>query len=192
MNNKQRAFVEFYLQNWNARKAAESAGYAHPQSQGPRLLLNVEVQAEIKRRLEEMKAGADEVLIELTDQMRADLGQFFKVVERWTFNPQPTHEIIEEEEVPDKYGGVKTRYKIRTIAVDVDRLTDPEYSHLLKKFTDNANGLTVEIHDKQGAAKLLGMAHRLFVERQEIEAKLSIPELDKMLDKVYGSNDNQD
>jgi hypothetical protein len=49
LNEKQVAFVGFYLNEarWNATKAAEMAGYAHPEKQGSRLLKNVEVQAEI-------------------------------------------------------------------------------------------------------------------------------------------------
>jgi phage terminase small subunit len=47
---KRRAFVDHYLKTNNATEAARLAGYASPNSQGPRLLLNVGVMAAIKER----------------------------------------------------------------------------------------------------------------------------------------------
>ncbi len=76
LNNKRRIFIEEYLRTWNASEAARRAGYAHPGSQGHRLLKNVEIEAEIQRRLNELKMGADEVLIRLSGMARADISEF--------------------------------------------------------------------------------------------------------------------
>jgi phage terminase small subunit len=76
LNRKRRVFVEEYLRTWNASEAARRAGYAHPGSQGHRLLKTVEVEAEIQRRLNELKMGADEVLIRLSEMARADISEF--------------------------------------------------------------------------------------------------------------------
>jgi phage terminase small subunit len=77
LSNKRRAFVEAYLVTWNASEAARRAGYiGRANTVGPRLLANVGIQEEIQRRLAELKMGADEVLIRLADQARADIGQF--------------------------------------------------------------------------------------------------------------------
>ena len=46
---KQARFVEEYLIDLNATQAAIRAGYAHPTTQGPRLLENVGVAAEIAK-----------------------------------------------------------------------------------------------------------------------------------------------
>lgn len=76
LTKKRRVFVEEYLRTWNASEAARRAGYAHPGSQGHRLLKNVEIEAEIQRRLDELKMGADEVLIRLSKMARADISEF--------------------------------------------------------------------------------------------------------------------
>lgn len=46
---RQARFVEEYLRDLNATQAATRAGYTHPTTQGPRLLENVGVAAEIAR-----------------------------------------------------------------------------------------------------------------------------------------------
>ena len=76
MNAKRRVFVEEYLECWNATKAAEKAGYAHPGSQGSRLLQNVEIQDAIKSRIDELAMTADEVLLRLGEQARGDISEF--------------------------------------------------------------------------------------------------------------------
>jgi hypothetical protein len=76
LTKKRLAFAEFYLKEWNATKAADLAHFAHPGSQGHRLLKNVEIQEYIQRRLTELTMGADEVLIRLAEQARASSGQF--------------------------------------------------------------------------------------------------------------------
>ena len=76
MNNKQRVFVEEYLKCWNATEAARRAGYKKPNSQGPRLLVNVGIQKIIQARIEEKCMDADEVLIRLADQARGVPGEY--------------------------------------------------------------------------------------------------------------------
>jgi phage terminase small subunit len=66
---KQRLFVEQYLLDMNATGAAERARYAHPNTQGPRLLQKPKVWAAIaeavKARSERTKIDADWVLQKL-------------------------------------------------------------------------------------------------------------------------------
>jgi phage terminase small subunit len=78
LSYKRRAFVEAYLQTWNATEAARVAKYAHPGRQGHRLLKNVEIQKTIKARLAEMAMDADEVLVRLSQQATADISDFLK------------------------------------------------------------------------------------------------------------------
>jgi|SRR6185437_371664 len=47
---RQQRFVDEYLIDLNATQAATRAGYAKPNQQGPRLLVNVGVRAEINKR----------------------------------------------------------------------------------------------------------------------------------------------
>lgn len=76
LTTKRKVFIEEYLKCWNATEAARRVGYKHPNTQGPRLLLDVSVQEEVKRRLTEIAMDADEVLTRLSQQARTDLGPF--------------------------------------------------------------------------------------------------------------------
>jgi len=76
MNLKQRAFVENYLNCWNATEAARQAGYAHAHVQSSRLLADVSIQKEIQQRLSEKTLSADEVLSRLAEQARGEHGKY--------------------------------------------------------------------------------------------------------------------
>src|SRR3990172_7601363 len=78
---KQWAFIEEYLQCFNATEAAKRAGYSErtARQQGSRLLSNVDISEEIKQRLDERAVRADEILQRLSDMARADLGDFMDI-----------------------------------------------------------------------------------------------------------------
>lgn len=160
LTNKQRVFIEEYLQCWNATEAARRAGYSKrtAYSQGQRLLKNVEVSAAIETRLSEKHMSADEALTILAEQGRAKLSDYFKLVEEWTFYPLPTYDIIDAREIDildeegKPTGEKKTNYWVRHVAIDTDKLVDPYYSSLLESFSDSPkNGLSIKLHSKQGA-----------------------------------------
>lgn len=136
-----------------------------------RLLGKVSVQNEIKRRTEEKTATADEILIGLTEQGRASLRDFFKISETWLYNPLPSHEIIDEreEEVTDEEGqviGKRTKYLVRRVCIDTDKLVDPNYAHLLREFGDSPkNGISIKLHDKQTAWRDIAKLKGLIVDR---------------------------
>lgn len=118
--------------------------------------------------------GPEEVLTRLADQATADVGQFFKVVEEWTFYPLPMHDILDAEEVVDDSDPDKPRtrisYLIRRVAIDTDKLVDPRYSHLLHKVSDSVKGgIEIELYNKQSALTLLGKHYGLFVDRLKQE-----------------------
>lgn len=80
MTEKQKRFIDFYIQNGgNATAAAKSAGYSTKTaySIGDRLLKNVEVSQAIEKRLEEMsnsrQADATEILEFLAATMRGEI-----------------------------------------------------------------------------------------------------------------------
>jgi phage terminase small subunit len=79
LSAKQKVFVEAYLRLWNATKAAKEARYAHPGQQGHRLLKNVEIQEAIQARIEELKLSADEVLLRLGEQARAEYSVYVEI-----------------------------------------------------------------------------------------------------------------
>lgn len=76
LSDKQQVFVAEYLKCWNATEAARRANYAHPNKQGPRLLVNVGISEEIEARKAEMIMSADEAMIRLTEQARGAHGEY--------------------------------------------------------------------------------------------------------------------
>lgn len=58
MTGKQRKFVEAYMASGNATEAARQAGYAHPNTAGPRLLVNDGIAAELEERQQKDPAVA--------------------------------------------------------------------------------------------------------------------------------------
>lgn len=176
LSNKQRVFVEEYLTDFNATQAALRAGYSERSaySIGQENLSKPEIAAEIKARLTEKTMSADEVLIRITEQAKSDLGAFFKTVERWTFHPLPTYDVLDTKEVPildpagNPTGEVKISYLVRHVAIDTDKLVDPAYSHLLHKFNDSPkSGIGIELYNKQNALQILAKHYNLTGDRQE-------------------------
>jgi len=74
--------VEEYLVDFNATRAAERAGYGGNSNvlaaQGSRLLKNVKISESISQHLQEKAMTADEVLMRLADQARANVTDFIQ------------------------------------------------------------------------------------------------------------------
>ena len=139
-----------------------------------RMLAKDSIKKEVQRRVSEISMGADEVLLKLTEQGRADISVFFKIIEEWTFYPLPTYEIIDAKEIDildddgKKTGDKKINYWVRHISIDLDKVIDPRYSHLLAEFSDSPkNGLGIKIHNKQSALQILAKVHGLLIDRSE-------------------------
>lgn len=143
LTDKQRAFVEHYLVSWNASDAARQAGYAQAHSQGPRLLENVGVQAEIQSRFAALKMTADEVVTRLTEHARADIREVF---------------TIEQDEDGTEHADL-----------DLVRLMRSSASRLVKSVTYTKYGPKVELHDAQAALVDIGKIHGLFKDVVEIK-----------------------
>jgi phage terminase small subunit len=179
---KQRVFVEAYLRTWCAAEAARTAGYAHPDRQGSRLLKNVEVQAAIEARLKDMAMGADEILARMTDQAQANIGDFWKVKQ------VPLR--MKDGIVFDKDGN--------PVMVDVWDLDMDEVKargHLIKTISMTKFGPRIELHDGQAALVQLGKHRKLFVDRHEITGENGGPievdaGIDRALRKIYGDHSN--
>ncbi len=167
LSSKQQAFIEGYLRCFNATEAARLAGYSDhtARQQGSRLLSKVDIQQAIKTRIAEKAMGADEVLLKLGDQARGNLGAFFKRAERWTDDPLPTDEILEEQTVTRTIQGKEMeskRYRVSKIILDTAKVIDPAYSELLQEFTDSPrDGLGIKLNNKLAALQTLAKIHRL-------------------------------
>ena len=87
LNDRQRLFVEAYLTEANATKAAVRAGYSKKTAyaQGARLLKKAEIQAALEKRVENAVITADEVLqgirgIALEGEREADRLRAFELL----------------------------------------------------------------------------------------------------------------
>jgi phage terminase small subunit len=180
LSNKQRVFISEYLRDFNATQAAIRAGYSSKTaySIGQENLKKPEILEAIKTRVDEIAMGTDEILVELTKQARGDIGVFFKVVEEWTYYPLPTHEVIDAKEVDitdeegKSTGEKKISYWVRHIAVDLDKVVDPRYSHLLAQFSDSPkDGISFKPYSKQVALQTLAKIRGMLVEKHEHTGK---------------------
>lgn len=138
---KQRAFCEQYVQCWNATEAARRAGYAHPNKQGPRLLVNVGIQQYIQARIAQIAMSADEVLLRLAEQARG----------------MPAEYISEKGEVD--IAALKRDGKTHLIHELKDHVVKTEAGYAVRR--------TVKMYNAQRALELLGKHQRLFVEQVE-------------------------
>ena len=73
---KEKVWLAEYYKCWNATRAAEQAKYKWPNKQGPRLLQKFA--DEIKAHVEKIQMDADEVLIRLGEQARAEYSQYLQ------------------------------------------------------------------------------------------------------------------
>lgn len=72
LTNQQKVFAREYVQCWSATEAAKRAGYSEKSAHvnGPRLLGNASVKAEVQRLIDERTMGADEALTRLGELAR--------------------------------------------------------------------------------------------------------------------------
>ena len=78
---KQRLFIDYYLQCFNAAEAARRAGYSPKTAKqiGQENLSKPDLQAEIQERLNEVHMSADEALKLLADMARGDVAQIMDI-----------------------------------------------------------------------------------------------------------------
>lgn len=145
LSNKQRVFIEEYLQCWNGTEAARRAGYAQPHSQGPRLLENVGISEFIKARIADKAMTADEVLLRLAEQARGGIESFLVTSFRGD---------LERFDLGDD----KPLHLIKKASV-----TESEFRGITKRTT------TIELYDAQAALVHIGKHHGLFKDVLEIQ-----------------------
>ena len=178
LSYKHQAFIDsYFLHNQNATEAycdVYGADRVTGAVNGSKLLRNTKISEEIKRRIAENTASADEVLKTITEIERSNLGDFFKVVEEWTFYPLPTYDVIDAKEVEildedgKPTGEKKVSYWVRHIVLDIDKMLDPKYGKLVNEFSDSrTHGMKIKLYSRHEAARDIGKYRGLFVERSE-------------------------
>lgn len=136
---KQQAFVNEYMKDFNATQSAIRAGYSERTAYaiGHENLKKPEISDEIQRRVDEKAMSADEVLIRLAEQARADIADFVDV---WD-------------------GGFKINIE-KALAAGKGHL-------IRKIGFNQYGKPEIELHNQQSALQLLGKVHSLFTDKVE-------------------------
>lgn len=152
LTDKQAAFIEHYLVDFNATKAALSAGYSEKtaHSIGHENLRKPEIVEHIQKRLNDLKMTADEALSLLANQARSSIADYIEIDEKdGTFN------INFKELKPEQLRAIK--------------------SVGIKK-TKDGTSYQFELYDAQSAIKEIIRLHRLdngqATETMEIKHKI--------------------
>lgn len=142
----QEKFVNEYLIDFNATRAAERAGYAGNKNalavMGHTLLRNTKISELIKARLDSAMP-ADEVIVRLAEHARADIGDFLSVAP-------------DGETALDLTGNPNTRL--------IKKITQRRTIRTVKDTVTEDVVLTLELHDAQAALVHIGKHHKLFTE----------------------------
>jgi len=171
LTDKQAAFVEEYLIDFNATRAAERAGYRGSDSTlasvGSENLRKPKIREKIDARLRERAMSADEVLMRLADQARLDWSDFYD---------------IGSEGIP---------------FLNLKKAEEAGKLHLISRYWLTAQGYRrVEFHDPQRALEMIGRAHMLFKDGLEVTGRdgrdLIPSRLADALDQIYGSDPDDD
>lgn len=176
LTHKQQVFINEYLLSFNATQAAVRAGYSEKTAyaMGWENLRKPEIAEAIQARIDESRAGADEALKVNSDILHGDLGTFFKPVDEWMFNPLPEYEILDEREVVDETKDPpekRVSYRVRHVVLDMDKVMDPRYSGLIKKFSNSRkSGLSIEVYDKAAAIEKILKVHGRYVDNIDIKS----------------------
>jgi phage terminase small subunit len=144
MTDKQRVFVEEYLTTWNATEAARRAGYAFPNVEGARLLVNPSIAETIKARVAEKVMTADEVLVRLAGHARATIEDIAQITDKGTF------------------------------VLDLNKARRDGKLGMIKKIKAQKVGYELELHDQQAALVHIGKVHGLFIDKQNVNLQGSL------------------
>lgn len=154
MNEKKRRFAEEFLVDQHITKAAVRAGYSEKTaySQGSRLMKDVEVQALIQAGLEKLKKESEKRaakkgitkerwLKEMSQIAFANMDDFAKI------------ELIEVNKVSN---GNHFRYNRIGVKGTLTAERKRSLGAAIKKVSDGADGVTVELHSKKDALEMIG------------------------------------
>ncbi len=176
---KQRMFVAYYLDCFNATEAARRAGYSEKTaySIGSENLRKPEILAEIERQLDQIMPKA-EILGRLAQHARGTMEDFFTIDEEDVEIATQTKIV---EEAPTENGTLASRIlhvttttvtaKRPVVLLDLREAKRQQKLHLLKKYTRNAQGEAIELHDAQTALVQLGKYHKLWTDKAELTGK---------------------
>lgn len=115
-----------------------------------------EEQKTIERAHAALVRAAPRAADRLVDQVDGDLSQFWHLQYVWVEEPLESQEIMGKRKVPHPLveNVFLTEYLVARPCLDLERLRDPKYARLVKKFSDSPkSGLSIELHDSLRAAE---------------------------------------
>lgn len=137
LTDKQAAFVEEYLKDFNATRAAERAGYSGSYNTlgaiGCENLKKPKIAEAISARMEELVMDANEVLVRLSEIAKGEWARYI-----------------------DENGEVQ-----------IDKMVADRKAHLITKISDTKYGRRYEFCDMLSALKDVAKIHSLFVDRTQ-------------------------
>lgn len=145
MNAKQQAFIEHYLICFSGTEAARRAGYSlrTANEQAARLLAKDSVKIAINRRIGELRATADEVLLRLASHSRSSMDDF----------------VVGDYLNLDKARELGKMHLIKKLKVRTTTISKPEGEDI------ETHDVEVELYDAQAATVQLARILGQFVER---------------------------
>ena len=205
LSKKQTVWLEAYLTTWNATEAARRAGYAHPRQEGTRLLSNAVVAEEIKARITEKTMGADEVLVRLGQQARAEYSAY--IVTQSHLNlialaQDGKLDLIPSDVGPSGEVDVPALYKAGVLAdladyildsrgtVDLEAMKRDGKMHLVKKIKPTRFGNEVEFFDGQTALLNIGRHHKLFTDGLDLGGEVKFSESESAAERILSRIDS--
>jgi phage terminase small subunit len=179
-NKRHQAFVDqYFLCNMNQTEAYmkvyPGSSYDSARANAARLIAIDSISEEIKRRLDEMKVSANEVLARLGEQARVNIGEFFII------EPVKPEDKPEQENPQQELEEVKEDDQQQQFSIRLDYHKIKEKGHLVKSLTWTQNGPKLELHDSQTALLNIGKNHGLFSDKHIVTLKVE-QELEQFLD----------
>lgn len=168
---RQRRFVDEYLVDFNATRAAIRAGYAErsARSIGSENLTKPNIKAEIARRCDDI-ISKTEIVGRLAQHARTSMDDFFFIGEEErtvikrrilvSVEKKGSSKEIVLEEVEEKAMRPATY-------LSLVKAEQRGVMHLIKKYSVGPKGESIELYDAQGALITLGKYHAMWVDRAE-------------------------
>lgn len=185
---KHQQFAEEYLRCFNATKAYQATypnvSRATAASNGYRLLKDKSEVAEyVQQRLSETAMSADEVLMRLAEEARAEYAEYIVALPRLDMVRMAQDgkaDLIPQ--IVDDHGNIDVlqlaltgqladvaEYILQAGYVDIAAMERDGKKHLIKSIKPTQYGMAIEFHDAQNAKLQIGKYHKLFIDRQEVE-----------------------
>lgn len=148
LTQKQQVFVDQYLVDFNATRAAICAGYSKRSARS----IGCEnlTKPDIVQAIQEKIMSKDEVLVQLTDIARSDMGDFLTIGDESFYI-----DLFKAKENKKTHLIKKAKVRNTTVRARDGSVTETQE-------------IEIELYNKQDAIVQMGKYHKLFVERQEI------------------------